>query len=152
MSEVVEMDIKPGQSVASVQAWGAGSGTGRSAKLKQHLPTFSYLEKAARRRIPGFAFDYVDGGTGEHLAAERNRSALDAVQIIPRYGRCAALNTEVELFGRRYASPIGIGTEGPDHVAQLLEEELRTALAQHGACTWAHLRNAAVRHSTAWQP
>lgn len=59
MSEVVEMDIKSGQLVASVQAWGAGSGTGRSAKLKQRLPTFSYLEKAARRRIPGFAFDFL---------------------------------------------------------------------------------------------
>lgn len=114
MSEVVEMEVKLEQPVAPVQAWGAGSGTGRSAKLKQRLPTFSYLEKAARSRIPGFAFDFVDGGTGEHLAAERNRRALDAVQIIPRYGASAVLNTEVQLFGRRYASPIGIAPVGVD--------------------------------------
>jgi L-lactate dehydrogenase (cytochrome) len=99
---------------APAKAWGAGSGSGRAAKLKQRLPTFSYLESAARRRIPGFAFDFVDGATGEHLAAERNRSALDAVQIIPQYGAGAAVSTEVELFGRFYASPFGIAPVGVD--------------------------------------
>ena len=117
MSAGADMDsagIELDQSTVSAQAWGAGSGTGRAAKLKQRLPTFSFLEKAARRRIPGFAFDFVDGGTGEHLAAACNRNALDAVQIIPRYGASAVVNTEIELFGRRYASPIGIAPVGVD--------------------------------------
>lgn len=105
----VETAVQPAS-----QAWGAGSAQGRVAERKRRLPTFSYLDAQARRRIPGFAYDFVDGGTGEHLGARRNKDAFDAIEIVPRYGAPTALRTDVELFGRSYASPIGISPVGVD--------------------------------------
>lgn len=96
------------------QAWGAGSSLGKAAERKRRLPTFSYLDQCAKQRIPGFAYDFVDGGTGEHLGAQHNRNALDAIQLVPRYGDPAPVRTDVQLFGRNYANPIGISPVGVD--------------------------------------
>lgn len=96
------------------QAWGAGSGTNAAARLKQKMPTLDYLERAARRRIPRFAFDFLEGGTGADLGVRRNRAALDGVELVPRYGAPAPARTEMELFGSRYAAPIGISPVGVD--------------------------------------
>lgn len=100
--------------MAKRAAWGAGSGEGHAASLKRLVPTFSYLERRARQRIPGFAFDFVEGGTGEHLGARRNHQALDAIEIVPRYGHWTTPDTRVNLFGRDYASPLGISPVGVD--------------------------------------
>jgi L-lactate dehydrogenase (cytochrome) len=78
------------------------------------MPTLSDVERAAKRRIPDFAFAFVYGGTGDDLGVARNRAALDAVEIVPRYGAPAPVQTEVTLFGQRYASPIGIAPTGID--------------------------------------
>lgn len=95
-------------------AWGAGSATGKAARRRQRYPTLHYLEQAARRRVPRFAFDFVEAGTGDHVGIARNRQALDAIQIVPRYGAPAKISTETELFGAHYAAPIGIAPVGTD--------------------------------------
>ncbi len=77
-------------------------------------PTIEDLRKRARRRVPRFAFDYVDGaaGAGETCMA-RNAAALDAVELVPRYGvENFKADTEVELFGQRYAAPVAIAPMG----------------------------------------
>ena len=68
----------------------------------------------ARRRLPHFAFEYCDGGAGKDDAGiKRNWAALDAVELVPRYGVMPSLPPcEVELFGRRYAAPIGVAPDG----------------------------------------
>ena len=86
----------------------------RYAKLYRHYPTIDYLRRAARRRLPHFAFEYCDGGSGKDDAGiKRNWAALDAVELVPRYGVMPSLPPcEVELFGRRYAAPIGVSPMG----------------------------------------
>ena len=96
--------------------WGAGSGTSPEARLRQRLPTLDDIERCARRRIPRFAFDFLEGGTGGDLNTRRNREALDAVELVPRYGRPAAVQTEVELFGVHCAAPIEISPVGVDGI------------------------------------
>ncbi|MCK1540963.1 alpha-hydroxy-acid oxidizing protein [Bradyrhizobium sp. 179] len=98
------------------QAWGAGSGTSPEARLRQRLPTLDDVERRARRRIPRFAFDFLEGGTGDDLGARRNRMALDAVELVPNYGKPGPVNTEVELFGIPCAAPIGISPVGVDGI------------------------------------
>ncbi len=98
------------------QAWGAGSGTGPEARLRRRLSTLDDIERRARRRIPRFAFDFLEGGTGNDLNTLRNRQALDAVQLVPRYGMPAPVRTEVELFGINCAMPIGISPVGVDGI------------------------------------
>ncbi len=77
-------------------------------------PTIEDLRKRARRRVPRFAFDYVDGAAGEgEIGMLRNAAALDAVELVPRYGiENYKADMEVELFGRRFAAPIAVAPMG----------------------------------------
>lgn len=95
-------------------AWGAGSGTSAAARLKQRMPTLDYLDRAARRRIPRFAYDFLEGGTGADVGIAENRAALDAVKLVPRYGAPGPVECGVDLFGTRYSAPIGISPVGVD--------------------------------------
>jgi (S)-mandelate dehydrogenase len=90
------------------------NGNPRYAELYRHYPTIDYLRRGARRRLPHFAFEYSDGGSGKDDAGiKRNWAALDAIELVPRYGVMPSLPPcEVELFGRRYAAPIGIAPMG----------------------------------------
>src|SRR5262245_19507243 len=88
--------------------WGAG-GNSREAKLRRSYPTVEDLRKRAKLRVPSIGFDATAGGTGQDLGVIRNAAALDAVEIVPRYGNDRAhIAFDVELFGRRYAAPLGI--------------------------------------------
>jgi L-lactate dehydrogenase (cytochrome) len=81
--------------------------------LRQRFPTIAYLREHARHHIPRFAFEYCDGGAGSDKGIARNWSALDAVELVPRYGVMPSLpKCDVELFGRRYAAPVGIAPMG----------------------------------------
>jgi L-lactate dehydrogenase (cytochrome) len=64
--------------------------------------------------VPHFAFEYGDGGAGfEDAGIKRNWTALDAVEVVPRYGVMPSLPPcDVELFGRRYSAPIGVAPMG----------------------------------------
>jgi L-lactate dehydrogenase (cytochrome) len=67
----------------------------------------------ARRKLPHFAFEYSDGGAGADGGIARNWNALDAVELVPRYGVTTALPpVDVELFGKRYSAPIGVAPMG----------------------------------------
>jgi L-lactate dehydrogenase (cytochrome) len=83
------------------------------AALRRRFPTIDYLRRRARWHIPNFAFEYGDGGAGSDKGIARNWAALDAVELVPRYGVMPALPpVGVELFGRRYAAPLGIAPMG----------------------------------------
>ena len=86
----------------------------RYGELYRHYPSVDYLRRAARRRLPHFAFEYCDGGSGKDDAGiRRNWAALDAVELVPRYGVMPSLPPcDIELFGRRYAAPIGVAPMG----------------------------------------
>jgi isopentenyl diphosphate isomerase/L-lactate dehydrogenase-like FMN-dependent dehydrogenase len=83
------------------------------ASLLARAASVADLKKRARRRIPRFAFDYLEGGCNQELALARNRSALDAIVMEPRYLEdCAPPDLSVSLFGRRYDAPIGVAPVG----------------------------------------
>src|SRR5262249_48902498 len=42
------------------------------------------LRELARRRVPGFAFEYVEGGAEDESSLHRNRSAFQRLQLLPR--------------------------------------------------------------------
>lgn len=81
--------------------------------LKRRYPTAFDLRARARRRLPNFAFEYMDGGAGSDTGIARNWAALDSVELVPRYGRVVAPPpADIELFGRRYTAPIGVAPIG----------------------------------------
>ncbi|MFL5003626.1 MAG: alpha-hydroxy-acid oxidizing protein [Xanthobacteraceae bacterium] len=103
----------------------------RYEALHRRFPTVAYLRQHARRRVPHFAFEYMDGGTGADGGIARNWSSLDAVELVPRYGVTTGLPpVDVELFGRRYAAPLGIAPMGGPAIAWPGADEYLAAAAQ----------------------
>jgi (S)-mandelate dehydrogenase len=85
----------------------------RAMALHRRFPTIGHMRAYARHHVPHFVFEYMDGGAGADVGIAHNWAALDAVELVPRYGVMPALPPiDVELFGRRYAAPIGIAPMG----------------------------------------
>jgi isopentenyl diphosphate isomerase/L-lactate dehydrogenase-like FMN-dependent dehydrogenase len=73
----------------------------------------------ARRRIPKFAFDYLDSGAGDDAGVRRNAEAFGRVQLTPRYLRGLnqrKVSITTELFGQTYALPFGMAPTGMNQV------------------------------------
>lgn len=67
----------------------------------------------ARRKLPRIAFDFIDGGADDELCLKRNRDAFEKYRLLPRYLRDVSKRDQsVVLFGRTYASPLGISPTG----------------------------------------
>lgn len=99
--------------------------------LLRRFPTVYHLRACARRRSPGFSFETADGGAGADRGIERNWHALDDVELVPRYGVTSTLPpTDIELFGQRYAAPIGIAPMGAPGIVWPGADELLAAAAQ----------------------
>jgi L-lactate dehydrogenase (cytochrome) len=83
------------------------------AMRHRRFPTIGHLRQHARRHVPHFVFEYMDGGAGADVGIAHNWAALDAVELAPRYGVMPALPPiDVDLFGRKYAAPIGVAPMG----------------------------------------
>ncbi len=82
-------------------------------KYHKRFPTTAWLRRRAPSNVPLFAFEYGDTGAGNDVGIAHNWAALDAVEIVPRYGVMPTLPpVEVKLFGHRYAAPIGVAPMG----------------------------------------
>jgi len=85
----------------------------RFAELFRRFPTIGHLRAHARKHAPRFAFEYMDGGAGADTGIAHNWAALDAVELVPRYGVTTKLPPiDIELFGRHYSAPFGVAPMG----------------------------------------
>lgn len=110
-------------------------GSTRSPNFLKHqrwYPTIYDLRRGSKRRLPHFAFEYGDGGAGDDTGIKHNWAALDAIEMMPRYGVMPALPpVQVELFGRKYAAPLGIAPMGSPIVVWPGADKLLAKAAQH---------------------
>jgi L-lactate dehydrogenase (cytochrome) len=81
--------------------------------IAQAYPSVGDLARRAKARIPHFAWEYLDSGTGLDVSAERNLRALQAIEMWSgiNAGTIAPV-TETELFGQSYAQPFGVAPLG----------------------------------------
>lgn len=81
--------------------------------LDLHYPALSDLRARARKRLPKFAFEYLDSSTGRELGAKTNRDALDAIEFMPAilHGLIEA-ELETDFMGQHFAAPFGIAPLG----------------------------------------
>ncbi|MEL6551766.1 MAG: alpha-hydroxy acid oxidase [Pseudomonadota bacterium] len=81
--------------------------------LDLSYPAVDDLKRRAKRRLPHFAYEYLDSGTGRELQVQRNRDALDAVQFLPDV---LVGNVDPDwttpFMGTDYARPFGIAPVG----------------------------------------
>ncbi|WP_084649814.1 alpha-hydroxy acid oxidase [Stappia stellulata] len=67
----------------------------------------------ARRRLPRFVFDFIDGGSGSENTLAENRRALDRIRLLGSAPTDVSdCSGAVTLFGRRHAFPAIIGPTG----------------------------------------
>ncbi|MBY6156638.1 alpha-hydroxy acid oxidase [Pseudooceanicola nitratireducens] len=76
-------------------------------------PTLADLRDRARRRLPHFAWEYLDSGTLDDIAIRRSRETLDRVALKPAVmkGRTVP-DLGTTLLGRRYDRPWGVSPVG----------------------------------------
>ncbi|APR51288.1 alpha-hydroxy-acid oxidizing protein [Sphingomonas koreensis] len=71
------------------------------------------FEKAARRRVPRFLFDYAEGGAYDEVTLARNVSDLAAIALRQRVLKDVAnVDLKTTLFGREVALPVALGPVG----------------------------------------
>jgi L-lactate dehydrogenase (cytochrome) len=67
----------------------------------------------ARKRVPHFLFEYLDGGSYAEITKGRNRADLEALALGQRVLRdVSSLDTTVQLFGHDYRMPVGLAPVG----------------------------------------
>jgi L-lactate dehydrogenase (cytochrome) len=77
------------------------------------LATAAEFREAARRRLPRFLFDYIDGAAYDELTCRRNVADLGAVQLRQRVLRdVSAVDTSTDLLGESWAMPVALGPVG----------------------------------------
>lgn len=77
------------------------------------------LREIARRRLPNFVFEYIEGGAEDEATLRQNRAALEALRFVPRtLVDTTARNQHIELFGRRSEAPVIIAPTGGNGLIQ----------------------------------
>lgn len=76
-------------------------------------PSVDDLRTKAQKKIPKFAFEYLDGGCNEDVNLIRNTSELREIQLKPNYLRKHhGSSLKTKLFGIEYDAPFGIAPVG----------------------------------------
>jgi L-lactate dehydrogenase (cytochrome) len=76
-------------------------------------PSIEDLRKKARSNIPGFAFDYLDGGCNEEINLVKNTAEIREIELKPQYLKSyEGCDLKTELFGHVYDAPFGIAPVG----------------------------------------
>jgi len=82
-------------------------------KYNTKYPAIDDLRNASRKKIPGFAFEYLDGGCNEDVNLLRNTTELRDVELVPYYiSKHTHSDLKTELFGHVYDAPFGIAPVG----------------------------------------
>ena len=77
------------------------------------IASVSDFRLAARRRLPKFLFEYIDGGSYGEVTLRRNEADLASIALRQRVLRdVSQVSTATELFGQRLSMPVMLGPVG----------------------------------------
>lgn len=81
-----------------------------------YSPQYSSIEglrEYSRRRIPKFAFEYLDGGCNEDVNLVKNTTEIREVELKPFYlNDIKSVSLKKKLFGVEYDAPFGVSPVG----------------------------------------
>lgn len=82
-------------------------------KFDSRYPSIADLRIKAQKKIPKFAFEYLDGGCNEDVNLIRNTAELREVQLKPKYLKhYKGSSLKTKLFGIEYDAPFGMAPVG----------------------------------------
>lgn len=101
------------------------------ANAFDHLLAVKDFEREAKNFLPHCVFEYLRGGTEDEATLQVNRDAFDSIGFRPR-GLCdvSERSQEISLWGKQYASPLGIAPTG---VAGIVRHDCDAMLAAESA-------------------
>jgi L-lactate dehydrogenase (cytochrome) len=103
------------------------------------------LRAAARRRLPRSIFDYVDGGSEDEVTLRRNRTAFEALPLVPRVMTdVSRVDLSTTVLSRPWRLPLGLSPSG---FTRLVHPEGELAVAR--AAAKAHVTYAAAMMANA---
>lgn len=82
--------------------------------IDRRFPSILAMERAAAKRVPKFAHDYLIGGIGVEAGLAANRVALNDVKFLPKYivEKPVTPNISKKMFGRTVDAPFMPGPVG----------------------------------------
>ena len=76
-------------------------------------PSVADLRSRAQKKIPKFAFEYLDGGCNEDVNLHKNTAEIRNVELRPEYLKeHSGSDLSTQLFGHTYDAPFGIAPIG----------------------------------------
>ncbi|NKI25435.1 alpha-hydroxy-acid oxidizing protein [Arenibacter sp. 6A1] len=85
----------------------------KEIKINPKYPSVTDLRNRAQKRIPKFAFEYLDGGCNEDVNLHKNTAEIRDVELLPYYlSKHTGSQMKTELFGHVYDAPFGIAPVG----------------------------------------
>jgi L-lactate dehydrogenase (cytochrome) len=85
----------------------------RDRRVVSRCHDIADLRRAARRRLPGPVFGYIDGAADDEITLRANRAALRRWQFRPRVLRdVSEPDLSASLLGRGFSAPIGLAPAG----------------------------------------
>jgi L-lactate dehydrogenase (cytochrome) len=85
----------------------------KEIKINSKYPSVVDLRSKAQKRIPKFAFEYLDGGCNEDVNLHKNTSEIREIELLPYYlSKHTGSSMKTELFGHVYDAPFGIAPIG----------------------------------------
>ena len=82
--------------------------------MDREFPGVAALRAKAKKRIPHFAWEYLNGGIGRDKGKAHNRESLDNVRLLPNYlhHTGAEIDTTTTVLGQEFAAPFGVAPIG----------------------------------------
>lgn len=84
-----------------------------SARAVAQARNIDDLRSLARRRVPRFSFEYVDGGAEDETTMAANRASFAATRILPRQlAGIRAVDMSVDILGKTSQLPFAVAPTG----------------------------------------
>lgn len=85
----------------------------KEIKFDSTYPSIDHLRRKARKKMPDFAFEYLDGGCNDDVNLHKNTKEIRDVELIPNYLEAhSSSSLKTKLFGHVYDAPFGIAPVG----------------------------------------
>jgi L-lactate dehydrogenase (cytochrome) len=86
---------------------------GANWPYNRNYPSIEDLRSKSKKKMPKFAFEYLDGGCNEDVNLHRNTSDIRELSLVPKYlAPYKSSSLKTELFGHEYDAPFGIAPVG----------------------------------------
>ena len=82
--------------------------------MDRQFPSVTAMRAKAKKRIPHFAWEYLNGGIGHDLGKAHNKQSLADVRLLPNYlhHSGAEIDTTTKILGQEFAAPFGVAPIG----------------------------------------